>query len=135
MRKASLYLVLLLVAAAAILLGVRTRKVEEHVLEPHRWAIIYTPGPAWVVGKPMWEQNLTEHAKYHRKLMSEKKLILGGPFDDGNGGLAIIETWNVAEAKSMVNSDPAVLSRLLVPHLHSWTIEFDKFKPESGRKP
>jgi uncharacterized protein len=47
-----------------------------------------------------------DHQKYVRKLISEGKLILAGPFADGSGGLFVYEAESMDGAKAIAADDP-----------------------------
>lgn len=84
--------------------------------------VIYKPGAAWIKGKPVTEQPLTEHFKYLLGLYKSKILIYAGPFGDDTGGAAVFEVSNADEAKNLAERDPAVTSGVMIYELHSWRL-------------
>jgi uncharacterized protein YciI len=69
---------------------------------------VYARGPKWLVGKTVREQPLDAHFAYMGGLQSSRILVLGGPFKDDEGALAIIAAPNLAEAQLIFAADPAV---------------------------
>ena len=92
------------------------------------YVITYSPGVAWVPGKPILEQPLTEHTSYLQQLFDEQRLLFAGPFLDNAGGMAVIGVQSEAEAQAIVNSDPAVVSQIFQANLHPWLAFFDSGK-------
>src|SRR5689334_5666433 len=44
--------------------------------------VIYRPGPAWLMGKPISEQPLKEHGKYMLSLFAKGSMKFAGPLSD-----------------------------------------------------
>jgi uncharacterized protein YciI len=85
--------------------------------------VIYKPGSAWLVGKPLSEQPLKDHGKYMLSLYKVGVLRFAGPFeDDTGGGAAVFEASGEDEAKNLINQDPAVINRIYVYELHPWRL-------------
>jgi len=98
------------------------------------FAVIYTPGPAWLEGKSLTEQPFyREHGRYMKRFFAEKRLIMGGPFLDNQGGLGILDGGHAAQAREIFEQDPAVLARVFQPHLHPWHTVFNQYKAQSAQ--
>lgn len=107
-------------AVAAIALSVSTllaqtpapegRPAQEPKAPKSTFLVIYKPGPAWMVGKSVAEQPLKEHGRYLISLYATGSLKFAGPFLDDTGGAAAFEAADEAEAKAIVEKDPAVVS-------------------------
>ena len=98
------------------------------------FVVIYTPGPAWLEGKSLTEQPFyREHGRYMKRFFDEKRLIMGGPFMDNQGGLGILDVANEAQAREIFEQDPAVLARVFQPHLHPWHTVFNQYKAQSAQ--
>lgn len=82
--------------------------------------VIYRPGPAWLPGKPVAEQPLLEHGRYLLGLFAQGLMKEAGPFLDDAGGAVILEVADEAEAKALIDRDPAVTQRIMVTELHPW---------------
>lgn len=64
------------------------------------------------------------HMANINRLASEGKLLAAGPFD-GGGGLFILNTTSLEEARSWINTDPAVQA-------NRWNIELLPYSPRIG---
>ncbi len=63
------------------------------------------------------------HLANIRRLAEEGKLVLAGPFMDGDPelrGIYLFNTSSVEEARALTESDPAVQAGTLVMELHPW---------------
>ena len=98
------------------------------------FVVIYTPGPAWLQGKPVREQPFyREHGRYMHQVFAAKQLLMGGAFLDNQGGLGILDVANQALAREIVAHDPAVLARVFEPHLHPWHAYFNQYQAGSAQ--
>lgn len=57
---------------------------------------------------PLNEKIVKSHVEHLRKLNSQEKLILCGPFTDYPGGLVIFSAEDIAEATTIAKSDPFI---------------------------
>jgi uncharacterized protein len=89
-------------------------------MEKQRFVILYSPGPAWLAGKPIWEQPLQAHGDYVHKLYLRGVLVMAGPFTDSTGGMDIIDVTDEKEANAILAGDPAVQENIFTAHLHPW---------------
>ena len=64
------------------------------------------------------------HMANIERLAKERKLITAGPFE-GGGGIFILNTTSIDEAKAWVNTDPAVKA-------NRWNIEIYPYRPRVG---
>ena len=85
--------------------------------------VIYRPGPAWLAGKPVWEQPLKEHAKYMLSLYVKGSMKLAGPLTDNAGGAVVLAVADESEAKAIVTEDPAVKAGIFVYEMHPWELK------------
>ncbi len=81
----------------------------------------YEPGPKWLKGKPLKDQPLKTHADYLLGLDNRGKLLMGGPFADGSGGLVVFAAEDMEEVEKMLSSDPAIASGTLVASVKEWS--------------
>jgi uncharacterized protein YciI len=93
---------------------------HEQTVEKQRFAIVYSPGPNWVAGKPFSEQPLMEHGNYMHQLYLRGKLLMGGPFTDNSGGLVAFEAADQNEAQRILENDPALKAGIFTAKLHPW---------------
>lgn len=56
------------------------------------------------------DRAIGEHFEYLKKLLAQGKLLLAGPCEDASMGLAVIETGDEDEARSILALDPAVIA-------------------------
>jgi uncharacterized protein YciI len=64
------------------------------------------------------------HSEKRELLAKEGKLLAAGPFD-GGGGLYIMKTTSVEEARSWIASDPGILEK-------RWNVEILPYRPRVG---
>jgi len=84
------------------------------------YAALYRPGPGWIPGEPIIRQPLAEHAAYLLGLHAEDRVLMGGPFADGEAGLVILQAADPAEAEALIAADPAVREGVLIAEVHGW---------------
>jgi len=73
-----------------------------------------------VFGKTVREQPLEDHFAYMEELQSSHTLILGGPFRDNEGALAIIEAPDLTAAQLIFAADPSVTQEIFSVSVHPW---------------
>ncbi|MGQ0590609.1 MAG: YciI family protein [Sphingosinicella sp.] len=99
--------------------------------EPARELFLYLfrPGPAWVAGRPMRQQNLREHGAYHARLVEEGRSVAGGGYIGEDGGMAIIRAADLAEAQAMLAADPAIVNGVFAAEIRQWRPRFHSDRP------
>lgn len=90
---------------------------------------IYRPGPAWVAGRPMAQQDLRAHAAYHSQLVRDGRSVAGGGFVGLEGGMAIVRAADLAEAQLMLDRDPAIMNGVFAADIRHWRPRFDSGQP------
>ena len=88
------------------------------------YAIIYTPGPAWIAGRPASQQALGPHTAYLQKLRAAHKLLQVSHSGDGSTWVAVFEAESEAEARQLLTIDPAVGAKIVHAELRPWHIVF-----------
>jgi uncharacterized protein YciI len=83
---------------------------------------IYTRGAHWLEDKAVREQPLEGHFAYMERLQNRGELILGGPFKDDTGALAVIEAASLDEARAVFFGDPAVSEGTFAVVVHPWFV-------------
>jgi len=81
--------------------------------------VIYSKGPNWCEEGPDGE-HISLHIAHQHRQFEAGKLVMGGPFMDEAGGLAIFEVESRDEAAEIVHDDPAVKAGFYVVALHPW---------------
>ena len=99
---------------------------QTHPAEQQTFAIIYSPGPNWIKGKSIFEQNLFEHGQYMSRLLKQGHLQLGGPFSDSSGGLVILTAKDKDEADQILKNDPSITTGVFQATVRPWEIVFRK---------
>ena len=93
------------------------------------FVLFHRPGPGWQPGVPYPEQpGIMDHIGFMRQLDAERRLVLGGPFDDepagpadgGPVGIAIVEAESENAAAELAASDGSVQAGLLVVSVRPW---------------
>jgi uncharacterized protein YciI len=95
---------------------------------PALHVFFHRAGPRWQLGVPFPEQDgITDHIGFMRRMDEERRLVLGGPFDDelperadGPVGIAIVEAADLPEAEALAQSDPSVQAGLLTVKVRPW---------------
>lgn len=84
------------------------------------YVLNYNPGPAWVQGKPLFEQNVGEHLKYVTGLFQSGALLAGGPVTDRQGRY-IVAADNLGAAYALIGADPGVRDGVFLPGVQPWS--------------
>ena len=89
-----------------------------------QYAIIYTPGPARITGRPAGQQPLSLHNEYLQILRAAHMLLQVSYSSDGKTEVAVFEVNSEAEAHQLLAMDPAVGTGTLNAELRQWNIVF-----------
>lgn len=91
-------------------------------------------GPKFAPGSPDHAKLMPRHLAFSRKMISEKRLLLAGPFTDEGRifGFAVVAASSVREAKAWMEQDPAVqagsfdheIHQAMLPSLDSLRIRY-----------
>ena len=60
--------------------------------------------------KPLNEEIIKDHVDYLKDLKSQGRLVLCGPFTDYPGGMVVLLAEDLAEATSIAQTDPFIVS-------------------------
>jgi uncharacterized protein len=88
------------------------------------YAVIYTPGPAWIAGRPASQQALGPHNAYLQGLRAAHKLLQVSHSGDGETWMVLFEVESEAEARQLLTIDPAVRAKIVNAELRRWHIVF-----------
>jgi uncharacterized protein YciI len=113
---------------ASLFVATTAIRAQTKPAKPQTFAILYEPGPNWIKGEPFSKQDLMEHAQYMQKLLDNSKLMLGGPFTDNSGGMAIITVDNSDAAEDVMKNDPAVVKGVFTAKVRPWYVVFQASK-------
>lgn len=120
--------VLMYIAAVTLLLGA-VRSATQPTTGPAEsgrvtlYAAIVKPGETWIANKSAGKPNdLSRHFVYVAQMREEGKLIFGGPFADGTGGLLVYRAGSLEEAKQFMAADPACREKVFEFEMHPWLL-------------
>ena len=88
------------------------------------FAVTRIKGKAWDATQPMRSQHQwNEHAAFMERLAADGFVILGGPLDDGNEVLLVIDAARESEVVSTLAQDPwSPTSILEIKSIRPWNI-------------
>jgi len=66
------------------------------------------------------QEGMQEHRAYMRSLFERGEILLGGPFLDRPGGVAVYQTKTLEEAEKLAGADPGVRSGLIRAEVTRW---------------
>lgn len=94
-----------------------------------RFVALIGHGPEWIQGRSVYEQGppIQRHLETMRARYDEGSLLLGGPFQGGNGGIAVLEVPDEAAAVALMDADPAVQAGVLAYDVQPMRAFFDAF--------
>jgi len=76
-----------------------------------RFVAILNAGRAWIDGESVEGQDrsvMLAHLQAMRRRYEEGTVLFGGPFRTGDGGIVLLEAPSRLDAKTVLESDPAV---------------------------
>jgi hypothetical protein len=91
------------------------------------FALTTRHGPGWDASRGIREQQAwDEHASFMDGLVDDGFVILGGPLDDGQRTLLMVEARDEQEVVARMGEDPwALLGLLRIGALDRWSIWLD----------
>jgi uncharacterized protein YciI/ketosteroid isomerase-like protein len=102
-------------------------EISSEVGPQKTYALIYAPGPQWLAGRPVTEQNLGPHRAYMADLYARGRVLLGGPFlDDAGGGVALLRAKGRDEATALLAADPAIREGVFTGVVRRWHAVFNE---------
>lgn len=97
-------------------------EIEPKASGKSTFLVLYRPGPAWPEGKTIADLPLTEHFQYMISLFANGSMKFAGPLTDDSGGAVVLEVSNEADARSIVDEDPAVKTGVFLYQIHPWRL-------------
>ncbi len=120
--------ILVLVSATASAEQAQPNASDDPTVRDHVFLVVLKPGPAWLEGKPVSEQPLSEHGRYVLQRYAEGLIQEAGPFTDNSGGAVIYRADSVEDVEALLAEDPAIADGVLVPRVHPWLLrEWDHY--------
>lgn len=87
------------------------------------YAALVRPGPTWLANQEAGRRNdMTRHVEYVTRMRAEGKLVLGGPFADGAGGLLVYRADSIEQARQFMDADPATVEKVFDYDMHPWSV-------------
>ncbi len=97
------------------------------------FAIVFSPGPAWVTGENWHGQELGAHGDYQHALWARGTLLRGGPFGDATGGMSVIDVADQGAAERIAAEDPAVISGVFLAEVRPWfQVDWASYEPSGA---
>ena len=90
-------------------------------------AVIYSKGPAWT-SREAAKDHIEAHKAFQHKNFEAGLLLMGGPFLDEAGGMALLEVGSRQQAENVVGDDPAIKGGFYSAKLHPWRIVVSRAK-------
>jgi uncharacterized protein YciI len=96
-------------------------KADEYGMHKYVMCFLKT-GPNKSLSADSSKKIQAAHLQNIKNLASQGKLVVAGPFMDETEleGIFILNVTTVEEAKTLVNTDPAVKASVLIMDLHPW---------------
>ena len=89
------------------------------------FAVLYRPGPRWSAELPFHKQDgVMAHRDFLAAQHAAGALIVGGPFLDDTGGLAVYAAASRADLERALAEDPTVAGGLLRYEIHPYAVAF-----------
>lgn len=89
-----------------------------------------SPGPNWIAGKTLYEQGepIQAHRISMRRRYDEGSLLLGGPYEGHDAGIAVLDVEEMRDATSLMDEDPGVAAGMFSYELRQLVPIFDAFE-------
>ena len=88
---------------------------------PTYFVLNHTPGAQWDHTKAFRDQpGIERHVGYMSAFADKRQLVMGGPFLDNSGGMAIFDVAMIDDARAIAEADPTVKSGLLAVTVKPW---------------
>ncbi|MBL6447407.1 hypothetical protein JMN32_13905 [Fulvivirga sp. 29W222] len=107
-----------------LLLALITWVWNAHAQEKYMFVFLHSNPEKEVLSEQAMDSLQKGHMANIQRLSSEDKLLVAGPFE-GGGGIFILNTNSISEAREWINTDPAIKA-------HRYRIEILPWTPRSG---
>ena len=94
---------------------------------------MYSPGPNWSDDTAKQQEIVKQHAAYQDGQFNGHSMLLGGPFIDRPGGLAVFQVKTKIQLDSILAADPAIIAGLYTVTIYPWYLAHRPTEEECGR--
>ena len=94
--------------------------IADHISEDRREAKYYLIFLNSIPGRPLSPEVVNLHAAHLAALDRNGKLVLAGPVPERAGGLIVLPTASLAEARAIADEDPLVRGAYQTYELGTW---------------
>jgi uncharacterized protein YciI len=123
------YLNSLLFSLSMLLVG------QTVVAESPWFVLMHSPGLKWDQKLSFFDQvGIEQHRTFMSDLLEAGDMVMGGPFLDNSGGMAILKVESIDAALAIANRDPAVQAGILKVDVKSWTTPLSRMSVIKERK-
>ncbi len=123
----------ILLAAAMLLVSSTLLGAEGHTV---LYVLRYIPGGNWQAGTPYEAQpGIQPHFDYLERLFEDRRLVMSGGLDGEAGGLVLLQTDSLQEAKHIAANDPAVGDGIVNARVSAWRVNMSSMRIVSRRPP
>jgi len=121
----------------SVLLSISMLLLGQSVCAESPWFVLmHTPGSKWDQDLSIFDQvGIEQHKTFMSDLLEAGDMVMGGPFVDGSGGMAILKVESVEDALAIANRDPAVRSNILNVEVKQWSTPLSSMSVVRKRKP
>ncbi len=97
--------------------------------EANYFLIRYLPGESWNDSIPYADQpGLKKHHQYIQQLHAADMVVMGGSVVGEQGGLVLVRTGSMDEARALVQQDPGIKTRLLQANVTGWDVNLSSMR-------
>jgi uncharacterized protein YciI len=86
------------------------------------FAVIYEPGPNRTERGSEPSQPLDGHIRHQQEQLRKGVLVMGGPFSDRPGGMAVFEAETQEEIESILAADPSIQEGYYTATIYPWRV-------------
>jgi uncharacterized cupin superfamily protein/uncharacterized protein YciI len=79
-----------------------------------------------IAGVDPSEVQVRRHVAHLRELDRRGRLVLCGPFQDGDGGMIVLRANSLEEAKELANEDPLVKEKVRTVEVRAWKLSCEE---------
>jgi uncharacterized protein YciI len=110
--------------------------VGQSVVAESPWFVLmHSPGLRWDQSLSFFDQvGIEQHSTFMSDLLEAGDLVMGGPFLDNSGGMAILKVESIDAALAIANRDPAVQAGILKVDVKSWITPLSRMSVIKKRK-